>query len=121
MKELEKLFDLIDEDELVQITREMVAIPSITHREGRGMVDFFESWFKDLGVPVRIYPCKDDRANFFADYGKTDGPGRYIFNGHMDIKPVDGMTIDPFGGEIRDGRIYGRGSCDRRSYRSVRS
>jgi acetylornithine deacetylase/succinyl-diaminopimelate desuccinylase family protein len=112
MKYIEKIFDLIDEEELVQITREMVAIPSITHREGRGMVDFLKRWFKDLGVPVRVYPCEGDRANFFADYGKTDGPGRYIFNGHMDTKPVDGMTIDPFGGEIRDGRIYGRGSCD---------
>ena len=112
MKEIDKLFDLIDENELVQITREMVAIPSITHREGRGMVDFFERWFNDLGVPARIYPCEGGRANFFADYGKTEGSGRYIFNGHMDIKPVDGMTVDPFGGEIRDGRIYGRGSCD---------
>ena len=37
MKEIDKLFDLIDENELVQITREMVAIPSITHREGRGI------------------------------------------------------------------------------------
>ena len=112
MKEIEKLFDLIDEDELIQITREIVSIPSITHQEGMGMVDFFKCWFNDLGIPVRIYPCEGGRANFFADYGKKEGPGRYIFNGHMDIKPVEGMTVAPFGGEIRDGKIYGRGTCD---------
>lgn len=30
-----------------------------------------------------------DRANFFADFGNTDGPGRFIFNGHQDIKPSE--------------------------------
>src|SRR5262249_37151358 len=31
---------------------------------------------------------------------------------HQDTVPVDGMTIDPFGGEVRSGRLYGRGACD---------
>jgi len=35
-----------------------------------------------------------------------------MFNGHMDIKPVEGMIVDPFAGEIRDGKMYGRGTCD---------
>jgi acetylornithine deacetylase len=112
MKDMVKLFGLIDDDEVVQVTREMVAIPSITHREGRGMTDYLDRWFKDLGIPTRVYPCEGDRANFFADFGNTDGAGRFIFNGHQDIKPVDGMTVEPFAGEIRDGKLYGRGSCD---------
>ncbi len=112
MKDMGELFGLIDDDEVVQVTREMVAIPSITHREGRGMTDYLDRWFKDLGIPTRVYPCDGDRANFFADFGNTDGAGRFIFNGHQDIKPVDGMTVEPFAGEIRDGKLYGRGSCD---------
>ena len=31
---------------------------------------------------------------------------------HLDTVPVDGMTVDPFGGDVRNGRIYGRGACD---------
>src|SRR5206468_1427936 len=54
----------------------------------------------------------DDRANV---YGRVQGTGpgpRLLLNGHLDTKPGDGMTIDPFGGDIREGRLYGRGSCD---------
>jgi acetylornithine deacetylase len=112
MADIEKLLNLIDEDEVVQITQEMVAIPSITHHEGMGMTNYLERWFKNLDIPMRIYAYDEDRANFFADYGAASGPGRFMFNGHMDIKPVDGMTVDPYGGEIKDGRMYGRGTCD---------
>ncbi len=35
-----------------------------------------------------------------------------LFDSHMDTVAVEGMTVDPFGGELRDERIYGRGACD---------
>jgi len=111
MAEIDKLFSLID-DEVIQVTRDLIAIPSITHHEGMGMVNYYARWFGDLNIPVRTYPCGDDRANFFADLGAVQGPGRYMFNGHMDTKPVNGMTVDPFAGNIRDGRMYGRGTSD---------
>ncbi len=42
------------------------------------------------------------------------GKGKNVhLNGHIDVVPAgDGWTVDPFGAEVRDGRIYGRGSCD---------
>lgn len=46
--------------------------------------------------------------------GAQDGP-RLILNGHMDTVPIDDpalWTTDPFGGEVRDGYLYGRGACD---------
>lgn len=47
-----------------------------------------------------------------ARRGEGDGPVVHI-NGHFDVVPAgEGWTVDPFGGEIRDNRIYGRGSCD---------
>lgn len=118
MPDRDRVLQFIDEDEVIQVTRELVSIRSITHQEGMGMVRFYEKWFKELGIPVRTYPHSDDRANFFADFGKAEpgndnsGGKKYMFNGHQDIKPVTGMTIDPFGGEIRDGKMYGRGTAD---------
>src|SRR5207245_776920 len=35
-----------------------------------------------------------------------------LWDAHQDTVPADGMTIEPFGGEARDGRVYGRGACD---------
>ncbi len=112
MNSNEELLGLIDDDEVIQVTQDLVAIPSLTHREGRGMVEYYQKWFADLGIPVRVYPYDEERANFFADYGAVEGPGRFLFNGHQDIKPVDGMTVDPYAGEIREGKMYGRGTCD---------
>ena len=115
MADIEHLFNLIDNDEVIQTARDLVAIPSITTKEGRGVLEFLERWFDDLGIPYREYPVGDGRANFFADFGAAEGQRQFIFNGHQDTKPVDGMTIDPFGGEIRDGKMYGRGACDMKS------
>ena len=115
MPDIEHLYKYIDDDEVVQIACDLVAIPSITTKEGRGMLDYMERWFDDLGIPYREYPTGDGRASFFADFGAVSGPGRYVFNGHMDTKPVDGMTVDPFGGVIKDGKMYGRGACDMKS------
>ena len=112
MADIDGILGLIDDDEIIQVTRDLVAIPTITHHEGLGVAEYLTKWFTDLGIPVRTYNIDDNRANFFADFGATSGPGRYMFNGHQDIKPVDGMTIDPYAGEIRDGRMYGRGTAD---------
>ena len=113
MTDIDTVLASIDDAEVIQVTRDLVRIPTLTSREGMDIVRWFERWFADLGIPVRVYPAEDGaRANFFADWGATSGPGRYLINGHMDIKPVDGMTVDPYGAEVRDGRMYGRGTCD---------
>ena len=53
------------------------------------------------------------RTNIVARI-EGDGPGPCVhFNSHIDVvAPGEGWTVDPFGGEIRDGRVYGRGACD---------
>ena len=107
----DRILAAIDPEEVVQVARDLVAIPSITHEEGDGMVRFYLDWFADLNIPVRLYPVDDTRSHIFADFQSPDGRTRLLFNGHQDTKPVTGMTVPPFG-EVRDGRLYGRGSCD---------
>jgi succinyl-diaminopimelate desuccinylase len=112
MPERKEIFDFIDDSEVIQVTSDLVRIPTITHHEGRGIVDYYQKWFADLHIPVRLYPYENDRFNFFADYGAVSGLERFLFNGHQDTKPTGTMTVEPFGAEIRDGRMYGRGACD---------
>jgi len=65
-----------------------------------------------LGLDVQSYEIKPGRINVVGTL-KGNGKGRSLMlNAHMDTVGVEGMTIDPFGSEIRDGRLYGRGSQD---------
>jgi len=106
------LLSKINRSEVVTVARDLVAIPSITTQEGLGMVEYYDRWFRDLGIETESCPYDEQRANFFAAFGGDGSSARYMFNGHQDVKPVAGMTVEPFSAEVRDGRLYGRGACD---------
>lgn len=57
---------------------------------------------------VEVSPGRPDVTAFF-DFG---APETVLFEAHLDTVPMEGMTVPPFGGEIRDGRLWGRGACD---------
>ena len=61
---------------------------------------------------LREHTVRHPRVNVVGT--RRGGPGPVVhLNGHFDVVPAgDGWTVDPFGGLVRDGRIYGRGSCD---------
>jgi acetylornithine deacetylase/succinyl-diaminopimelate desuccinylase-like protein len=108
----DRVLGCLDEKEVIEVASALVRIPSLTAREGMGMNDFYQAWFADLGIPTRAFPNGKGTANFFADLGAVEGAGRFMVNGHQDTKPVDGMTIEPFSGDVKDGRLHGRGSAD---------
>src|ERR1700676_1379794 len=59
----------------------------------------------------------DDAGNAIGVAGHGDGP-RLLIDGHIDSIPLhseEHWTVDPFGGEIRDGRLYGLGICDQKA------
>jgi acetylornithine deacetylase len=56
-----------------------------------------------------------DRANLVGLLPGAEGGRSLLLNGHMDVVPVeplDAWSTDPWGGEVRDGRVFGRGACD---------
>ncbi|HZJ00898.1 MAG TPA: M20/M25/M40 family metallo-hydrolase [Gemmatimonadaceae bacterium] len=67
-----------------------------------------ENW----GFSVEV--GESDRPNLVARIGPSGSPAM-MFAGHLDTVGVEGMTHDPFSGDMTDGRLYGRGSCDMKS------
>ncbi len=57
---------------------------------------------------------RDEAWGLVGSYGGTNGP-TLVLNGHIDVVPTgdpSAWTVDPWGGEVRDGRVLGRGACD---------
>ncbi len=106
---------------VVQICRDLVAIPSVnpdgetgTDRTGEKVcAEYAGEFCRKLGAEVVHEEVLPGRPNVIARF-PTDKPGkpRIVLGPHTDTVSVAGMTIDPFGAELRDGRIYGRGACD---------
>ncbi len=70
------------------------------------------------GIESKIYKSLENRANIAARLTGKPGNPRLLMMSHIDVVPVEDpsqWTYDPFGGEIHDGRLYGRGSADMKS------
>jgi acetylornithine deacetylase len=65
----------------------------------------------DSGIPLMLY---EGRRSLVATIGDGTGPS-LLLNGHVDVvsaEPLERWTKEPFGAEVADGRMYGRGACD---------
>jgi len=99
----------------------LVAIPSVNpmgrdltgpeYFEGR-MTDHLVAYFRGLGVPHERIEVAPGRANVLARFESPGARRTVLLDAHQDTVPIDGMTIEPFVPLVRDGRLYGRGSCD---------
>ena len=80
--------------------------------EGR-VTDYLVQRFLAAGLPWLRQPVGPGRDNVIARLDATEPGGPTIlWDAHQDTVPADGMTIEPFAPAVRDGRLYGRGSCD---------
>lgn len=110
-------------DELVDLTVELIKIPTI-NPPGENYVPCAEFVGRRLarrGFDVKYlratgYPGDSEKYPRTNVIGHFDGPrpGPCIhFNSHLDVVEVGAnWTVDPFAGVVKDGRVYGRGSCD---------
>ena len=106
---------------LSQLLAELVRLPSVNPMgrtdlppeilfESR-VIDRWDAELRTLGVQVRRQPVAPGRDNLIATF-EGGGSSTILLEAHTDTVPVDGMTVDPFGGVIEDGKLYGRGACD---------
>ncbi|RWF88240.1 MAG: M20 family peptidase [Mesorhizobium sp.] len=102
----------------VSLLKQLVKIESINpsaSAQGSGeqkVAEFLEAFCRERNLPFEYQEVTDGRANFFTWVPGQEPDRRVLFISHMDTVPVDNWEADPFSPDERDGRIYGRGSCD---------
>lgn len=110
--------------ELIEMIRTLVGTPSISSLTpsldmgNRGMIDVLAEWASSLGFQVELMPMAHHphKSNLIATLGH--GPGGLVLSGHTDTVPFDEhrWSTDPFTLTERDGRLYGLGVVDMKSF-----
>jgi succinyl-diaminopimelate desuccinylase len=113
----------VDADELVELTRELVRIPSV-YRPGdpvaneSAVADYVRQWLVKEGFDVEVHEVAPGRPNVLAVLGEKGDGKSLLLEGHTDVVTEGDPTLwthPPFGAALVDGRIYGRGSADMKS------
>ena len=109
--------------DVVELLRELVCIPSVNPHGDPGTdagntgerrcAEFVADRLAALGATVELRDVLPGRPNVLARF-PTDRPGKgaVLFAPHTDTVSVAGMTVEPFAGEVREGRLWGRGATD---------
>ena len=110
-------------DDLISLTQDLVRIPTL-NPPGENYLEICEylekrlkrSHFSTKLIRAKGTPGDSDRYPRWNIVARREGPKRgdcVHFNSHTDVVEVgSGWSFDPFGGEVNDGKIYGRGTCD---------
>jgi acetylornithine deacetylase len=131
-----KITDKVDasREHAIKFLQDMVAIPSVTGDEAAIQKHMF-GYLKKIGLEVDMWETNWDdlkkhpgyrpvdrgyegRPNIVATLKGSGGGRSLLLNGHTDVIPVgngEGWSDNPWSASIKDGRIYGRGSCDMKS------
>lgn len=100
----------------VTLTADLIRCPSVTPEEG-GALQLLETLLSSAGfICTRV--DRGGIANLFARWGEKGHARTFGFNGHTDVVPLgdeNAWTMPPFGAEIKDGIMYGRGATDMKS------
>ncbi len=110
-------------DDLVALTSDLIRIPSVNPpgEAYRDCCELIARRLKPLGFEATFVraegtPGDSDRYPRWNVIARREGrrPGACVhFNSHIDVVEAGaGWSFDPFGGAVRDGRVYGRGACD---------
>lgn len=121
-------------DQAVAFLQKMVSIPSVTGDEA-AIQDYLSKYMAGIGLDVDMWETDweelkkhpgyrpvdrgyENRPNIVATWKGQGGGRSLLLNGHTDVIPVgngEGWSDDPWSAAIKDGRVYGRGSCDMKS------
>ncbi|QDL39162.1 acetylornithine deacetylase [Rhodoferax sediminis] len=103
------------------LAQTLVRMNTVSRNSNLALIHFIRDQLQQLGVKSRLtYNADKTKANLFATLGEGK-PAGVILSGHTDTVPWDGQdwTLDPLGAVVKDGRLYGRGSADMKSFIAI--
>lgn len=112
MSSLEKALNRISREEIVELSKQLIRIQSVTGEE-KAVVLQAKRMLEDRRIPVKLYG-PEDRPVLTA-YINPSAPKQLVFNGHLDTVPtanLDAWTFPPFDPQVRGNELTGRGSID---------
>ena len=106
--------------DVISLLQQLIRIPSVNPDNAPGteqigeetLAIFLSGWLESIGAEVTLEEIKPGRPNLIARFAPLDGRPRILLGPHLDTVGVGGMIIEPFSGEIRDGKVWGRGAAD---------
>lgn len=102
----------------VDLIKKLVAFDTTSRNSNLALIRFVQDYLKGLGIDSKlVFDETGKKANLLATIGPANRPGLLV-SGHTDVVPVDGQrwTTEPFAVAEKDGRLYGRGTCDMKSF-----
>ena len=105
---------------LVDLLRKLVSIPSVNPMLAddpaigteKPLAEFMAGFLERRGFRVDWIEPISGRPNVVGRFGPANPKRTLLIESHLDTQGIHGMVVPPFGGEVREGRLYGRGACD---------
>ncbi|MCQ9469037.1 acetylornithine deacetylase [Pseudomonas alliivorans] len=102
----------------LDIFKRLIAFETVSSEPNMALIEYVRDLLATKGIESLI--VRDEtgkKANLFASTGPQEQPG-VLLSGHTDVVPAAGQawTVPPFQATLRDGRIYGRGTCDMKGF-----
>jgi acetylornithine deacetylase len=101
-----------------EILDQLVSFPTVSRDSNLPLIEWVEAYLNSHGISCgRQYSTAGDKAGLYAHVG-PEVEGGVVLSGHTDVVPVDGQpwTTDPFTVVEKDGKLFGRGTCDMKGF-----
>lgn len=105
----------------LEMLEKLVGFDTVSHRSNLPLIQFVRDYLASHGVDSTLVPNEDgDKASLYAHIGPMV-TGGVILSGHTDVVPVVGQswTSDPFTVVEKDGKYFGRGTCDMKGFLAI--
>lgn len=104
-----------------EMIAKLVSFDTTTRNSNMALIDYVRGYLAAHGIDSNLVPNEDgSKANLYASVGPVE-PGGIVLSGHTDVVPVDGQDwlSDPFTVVERQGKLYGRGTSDMKSFYAI--